>query len=495
MLCLTLTGSTLEENRALVERNREWISLSELRLDYLSPDEQKIAASFPQTVDVPVILTLRRKIDGGRCLLGEKHRLELLYEVSKGDFSYVDIEEDVKKSDLKFKDPLFEQRVDMEQSLRQRGVKIIRSYHNFECVPADIYGRISKLAAKGDIPKVAVNPTSMMDVITLFRVQTELSDLKEKIIIGMGPFGICTRILYKKCGSLLSFCSDSEAALGHLSARTMSTLYRADRLDERTHIFGIIGNPVYHTASPSIHNPGFEAIRYNAVYVPFLVDSVRAFFKLAEMIQIHGFSVTVPHKRSVQPYLGRITREVKQIGSCNTVIRIQNMWKGINTDYYGFLAPIAPSIADGSIKTALVLGSGGAARAAVWALHNHGVKVTILNRSIEHAKTLASETMSSFDTLENGNLYSKSADLVVQTTSVGMDNLEGEDPCPSLEFSGREIMYELIYKPKDTGIVKRAKKAGCRIVTGLEMLMEQGKLQFEAFTGYHYPHWIPMEIK
>ena len=494
MLCLTLTGSTLEENRTLVERNREWISLSELRVDYLTPEEQKIAASFPQTVDIPVILTVRRKSDGGLCTLMEKQRLELLYEVSKGDFSYVDIEEDVKKSDLKFKDPLFEQRVDLEQSLRQRNIKIIRSYHNFECVPADIYGRISKLAAKGDIPKIAVHPNNMMDVITLFRIQSELSSISEKIVIGMGQWGVCTRILYKRCGSLLSFCSDDQAAPGHLSAKTMSELYRADKLDGRTHIFGIIGNPVYHTASPNIHNPGFEAIRYNAVYVPFLVDSVRAFFKLAEMLQIHGFSVTVPHKRNVQPYLGKITREVKQIGSCNTVIRIQNMWKGINTDYYGFLAPISTFIAEGKIKTAVVIGAGGAARAVVWALHNHGVRVTILNRSLDHAKTLAEETMSTFDSLENGHKYSNCADLVVQTTSVGMKDSQQEDPCACLAFSGREVFYELIYKPRETLMLKRAQNAGCQIVTGVQMLMEQGKLQFEAFTGYHYPHWIQADI-
>ncbi|MGE4584081.1 MAG: type I 3-dehydroquinate dehydratase [Sphaerochaeta sp.] len=494
MLCLTLTGSTLEENRSLVERNRKWISLAELRLDYLHPDEQKIASSFPSTVDVPVILTLRRKSDGGKCELGEKQRLQLLYEASKGDFAYIDIEDDVKKSDLKFKDPLFEQRVDLEHALKQRQVKIIRSYHNFECVPADIYGRISKLAAKGDIPKVAVTPQSMMDVITLFRVQQELSQVKDKIVIGMGEFGICTRILYKKCGSLLSFCSDGQAAPGHLSARVMSELYRADQLDEHTHIFGIIGNPVYHTASPKIHNPGFEAIRYNAVYVPFLVDSVRAFFKLAEMLQIHGFSVTVPHKRNVQPYLGRITREVKQIGSCNTVIRIQNMWKGMNTDYYGFLAPINDAIANQEIKTALVIGAGGAARSVVWALHNHGVKVTIINRSIEHARSLAQETMSIYDTLEHAHLYNGSVDLVVQTTNVGMGDLEGVDPSPSFVFSGKEIAYELIYNPKETAFLKKAKQAGCSIITGSQMLMEQGMLQFEAFTGYHYPHWIQADL-
>ncbi len=494
MLCLTLTGSTLEENRRLVEENRRWISLAELRLDHLNSDEQKIASSFPSTVDLPVILTFRRKSDGGACSLPERQRLQLLYETAKGNFAYVDIEEDVKKSDLKFKDPLFEQRVDLELSLRDRGVKIIRSLHDFTCVPADIYGRISKLASKGDIPKVAVTPTSMIDIIALFRVQEELASIKEKIIIGMGEFGICTRLLYKKCGSMLTFCSDTHAAPGHLSARTMSELYRSDKVDEKTHVYGIIGNPVYHTASPRIHNPGFDAIHYNAIYVPFLVDSVRAFFKLAEMLQIHGFSVTVPHKRNVQPYLGRITREVKQIGACNTVTRIQNMWKGTNTDYYGFLAPITDEIAQEKIRTALVIGAGGASRAVVWALHNHGVKVTIVNRSMEKARQLAGETMSAYDSLENSNLYSGSVDLVVQTTSVGMEPHLGEDPVPSFVFRGSEIVYELIYQPKETLFSKRATEAGCRVIGGAEMLLEQGKLQFEAFSGYHFPHWVQPEI-
>ncbi len=492
MLCLTLTGSTLEENRALVEQNRAWISLAELRLDHLRADEQKIASSFPSTVDLPVILTFRRKSDGGECDLSEKERLQILYETAKGEYAYVDIEEDVKKSDLKFKDPMIEQKVDFERSLRDRGVRIIRSLHDFTCVPADIYGRISKLASKGDIPKVAVTPKSMIDVISLFRVHAELSDIKEKIIIGMGEYGICTRLLYKKCGSMLSFCSDSQAAPGHLGARVMSELYHADKVDEKTHVFGIIGNPVYHTASPRIHNPGFVAIHYNAIYVPFLVDSVRAFFKLAEMLQIHGFSVTVPHKRNVQPYLGRITREVKQIGACNTVTRIQNMWKGTNTDYYGFLAPIAEDIAQEKIRSALVIGAGGASRAVVWALHNHGVKVTIVNRSMEKARQLAGETMSSCDTLENCNLYK--ADLVVQTTSVGMEPYADDDPVPSFVFTGNEVVYELVYQPKETPFSRRATEAGCRVIGGGEMLLEQGKLQFEAFSGYHYPHWIHPDI-
>jgi 3-dehydroquinate dehydratase/shikimate dehydrogenase len=359
--------------------------------------------------------------------------------------------------------------------------------HDFEGVPADLFGRISKMAARGDIPKVAVTPQSMLDVITIFRIHDELREIKEKIIIGMGPWGVCTRILYKRCGSMLSFCSDNEAAPGQLSAQKMKELYRADAVTDQTHVYGVIGNPVLQTKSPEIHNPGFHAIHYNAIYVPFQVDSVRAFFKLAELLPIYGFSVTIPHKRNVLPYLGRITREVKQIGSCNTVVHIQNMWKGINTDYYGFLEPIMTWISDGSIKSALVIGAGGASRAVVWALRNHDVKVTIVNRTVEHAQALAMETMSAFDSVDHLGAYSGTVDLVVQTTSVGMEPHSQDDAAKGYLFSGKEIAFDLVYKPRETVFLRRAKEAGCRTVSGALMLFEQGKLQFEAFTGYHYP--------
>jgi 3-dehydroquinate dehydratase/shikimate dehydrogenase len=489
VLCLTLTGSTLEENRVLVERNRRYIDIAELRLDHLREDERAKASEFPEMVDLPLILTFRRKSDGGVVSITEKLRLQHLFDASRGNYAYVDIEDDVRKGELKFSLPEGGAKIDLEQDLRSRSISIIRSYHDFEGVPADIYGRVSRLAAKGDIPKFAVTPQNLMDLISLFRVQTELKEIEQKIIIGMGQWGIPTRILYKRCGSMLSFCSDSKEAIGQLGARRMKELYRADRLDEKTKIYGIIGNPVYHTASPRIHNPGFDEIHYNAVYVPFLVDQVRTFFKLAEMLQIHGFSVTVPHKRAVLPYLGYITREVKQIGSCNTVVRIKGMWKGINTDYYGFLAPIIDRISDGKIKTALVVGAGGAARAVVWALHNHGVRVTIVNRTLDAAKTLAGQTMSSYDELENAHLYSGKVDLVVQTTTVGMGSAT-EDPIAHFVFTGDEVAYDLIYEPKETTFLRRAHQAGCATVGGDRMLMEQGKLQFEAFTGYHYPHWI-----
>ena len=254
-----------------------------------------------------------------------------------------------------------------------------------------------------------------------------------------------------------------------------------------TAIYGIIGNPVLHTMSPRIHNPGFRGIRYNAIYTPFLVDDIRTFFVLAEELQLRGFSVTIPHKMSVLSYLGNISREVKQIGSCNTVVRMPQLWKGINTDYYGFLATITTELEKGEIKNALVVGAGGASKAIVWALRNQGINVTILNRTLSHAQSLATNVLCAYDALDNAKEYEGKVDLIVQTTSVGLAPTTGFSPIEGFKFTGKEICYELIYEPKVTKFLSDALKAGCRVHYGSEMLIAQGMLQFETFTGYHYP--------
>lgn len=448
--------------------------MAELRLDYLTTEEQKLAYTFPAKVDLPVILTCRRTIDGGLCDLSEKKRVSLLMDnISNGDFEYVDIEDDLKRPEL-------------EALCKQKNIKIIRSHHDLKGIPVDLYNRISKLASKGDIPKMVVTPQSINDLIMIFNVEKELSFIKQKIVIGAGEYGIPTRILYKRVGSFLTFCSDNNIASGILSARDMSELYRADKVNAQTHIFGVIGNPVNQTVSPQIHNPGFQAIRFNAVYVPFLVDSVRSFFHLAENLRIHGFSVTIPYKTDVLPYLGKSTREVRNTGSCNTVVRTNNFWKGVNTDYYAFLNLCNVYFKQETQQTAIVIGAGGAANSVVWALRNHGIKVIILDRTQEKAKRLAQNTMSSFDSLENAHKYSGVADFVVQATSVGMTPNE-KDPTPSLKFTGKEKVFDLVYKPHLTPFLKKAKESGCEVFFGLDLLLEQGKLQFQEYTGYHYP--------
>lgn len=473
MICLVLTGSTIEENVSQYERNRNFVDLVELRIDLLNESSRTRASSFPELVPVPVILTIRRQSDGGRYVGPERSRLGLMESILDGDFAYVDIEDDVKRSMA-------------EHKARGKGVRIIKSYHDYSGMPSDIFHRIAKISSKGDIPKLAVTPNSVMDLITLFRVRTELKTVEDKIVLGMGDFGLPSRILYKRLGSLWTYCAENPVAPGQISAKQMKELYHADAVDDRTHIYGVIGNPVLHTFSPIIQNPGFRGINFNAIYVPFPVDSVRSFFILAEMLRIAGFSVTVPHKQTVLPYLGKITREVKQIGSCNTVVRAKNLWMGMNTDYYGFIEPLVADIDAKHIQSALVIGAGGAARAVVWALRNHSCKVTIINRDVERARKLAMETMTNYDSLDHAKTYEK-VDLVVQTTSVGMVPDDEADPIPEYQFHKDQVVYELVYRPRYTKLLQRALESGCRLLFGIDMLVRQGKHQFEAFTGYHYP--------
>ena len=475
MICLTLSGPTILDNLKALADNKDYVDICELRLDLLSPSEVAKAADFPSMVDIPVILTLRRVSDGGKCTLQEKARRSLLIDTMKnGGFSYVDIEDDVKKSDV-------------EEAAHSLGMKVIRSYHDFEGVPADIFSRVHSLASRGDVAKIAVTPHNTADVMTLFRINEELKDVP-KIIIGMGEWGVATRILYKKMGSILTFGSNGKAvAPGMISARELKLLYRADQLNDNTGIYGIVGNPVMHSLSPQIHNPGFHKIHYNAVYVPFLSESIRSFLTLAEMLRMRGFSVTVPFKVDVVKYLGNITREVKQIGSCNTVVRVPNMWKGTNTDYYGFIHPIEKEIDDGRIKSALVIGAGGAAKAIVWALKMRNVKVMIVNRTKSKADELARLDGVGSDSLDNISQYEGKVDLVVQATNMGLHPYEDVNPAEKFHFSGKEIAYDIVYKPKYTKFLIAAEKAGCPLKFCWDMLMEQGKLQFESFTGYHYP--------
>ena len=486
MLCLTLNGATMQENYTALAQNEPYVQILELRIDTLNLElktELEAATNFPSTTQLPVILTCRRKTDGGEFVQSERKRLSLLKKVSAGSFSYIDLETDVRKPDF-------------ERDLKAQGKKIIKSFHSFDGLKENLELKISHIVAKGDIPKVAVQINGIKDLIDLFKLSKKFDKVQDKIIIGMGRYGLASRMLYKKLGSMLTFCSNCDPhSVGLISAQTMKELYRADEVNNQTSVFGVIGDPVGKSISPAIHNLGFKALGQNAIYVPFNVDDVRVFFVLAELLNIQGFSVTVPHKLHVLPYLGRTSREVRRLGSCNTVARQATTWWGSNTDYYGFLSLIQEQLDQDKIKNALVLGAGGGARAIVWALKSHNVNVTILNRTLEHARTLAIETSSSYGLLSEIGNYSGDIDLIVQASSMGMDcPPETEnDPARDFKYNGNELVCDLVYRPHETAFLVHAQKAGCKIIHGIDMLIAQGKLQFKTFTGEDYPQEITSE--
>jgi 3-dehydroquinate dehydratase/shikimate dehydrogenase len=483
-ICLSLTASTLEEDLRLLESERGFADLAELRADLLDPAELAHLPSFPKRAGLPAILAVRRGRDGGLWNGEEAERRALLSRALSGGYAYVDLEEDLK-------DPA------LPEAAKRAETRVIRSCYDLAGVPDRLTERLRSLPrTPGEIPKLEVTPKSTRDLPALADAYRRLEGV-EKILIGMGEFGLFSRILAAKLGSYLTYCSvpgRQKAAAGQLDPQVLVELYRFRKQDRETFVCGVIGNPIAHSRSPELHNRGYEALGLNGVYIPFLVDHVPSFFELAEILELRGFSVTMPHKRAVLSHLDERDESLERIGACNTVVRRRGGWYGTNTDVEGFLAPLeaqAPELVNPETR-ATVIGAGGGARSVVYALCSCGIRPLILNRTVEKARALAEAFGCDWAGLDAAGIerMRENADLIVQATGVGMEPDAEADPLPDYRFSGSEVVYDLVYQPLVTVFLERAQAAGCRIVSGLTMLFSQGAAQFKHYTGREFPREV-----
>lgn len=490
LVCLCLAAESIEEDLRIAEEYRGRFDLLELRVDRLSAREAGLAGGLPARVRSPVILTVRRTREGGKFDGSEQERHALLSRLADSPFAFVDLEED-------FDAPEVEARV------TGRGGRVIRSMHDFTGVPADLARRVTGLAHhRGELPKAALLPKNAADLVRLIDASADLEGA-EKILLGMGDTGFPTRVLAPRLGSFLCYTSAAraQAAEGQVDPLTLERTYNFRSITPRTQVYGVIGSPIMHSLSPLIHNRGFAAIGFDAVYLPFLVDDLDGFWAVADCLEIKGLSVTVPHKQAVIPRLSGRDGLVESIGACNTLTRAQGRgpWQGTNTDVEGFLSPLRTALGGALPRgiSATVIGAGGAARAVVHALKAGGARVLVLNRTVEHGGELARAFSVSHAGLdEAGFLRARDfADLIVQTTSAGMSPNVEADPAPGLGFSGKEIVYELLYAPPTTAFLRRAIAAGCRVVRGRKMLVGQAMEQFRVFTGSAYPADLRAELE
>ncbi len=488
-ICLVLTAETLESDLRHVARFRDRIDMVELRADFLKADELAAAARLPHLIDLPAILTVRRTREGGRFNADERDRVSLLERLAGAGFAWVDLEEDLQVPAL-------------EERIHAAGSRIIRSLHDLAGVPEKLADRLAGVARGAtDMPKAAVTPRGPAD---LRRILEAFADLpgREKVLLGMGDVGFPTRVLAPRLGSAWCYASvgSDVAAPGTVDPLTLTDTYRYRAIGPDTAVFGVIGNPVMHSRSPLIHNQGYTALGIDAIYLPFLVTDLEAFWPVANALKIGGLSVTVPHKEAVLDRLAERDPLVTAAGACNTLVRKAGAgpWRGTNTDVAGFLEPLREVVGQEGLRGigATVIGAGGAARSVVHALVSAGARVLVLNRTLERARSLAE----AFG-VEHGGLnpagYRKArrfSDLIVQSTSVGMA-AHAEDPAPGLRLSGREIVYELVYAPAVTVFLERARSAGCRILPGRKMLVAQGVEQFRLFTGHAYPRHLAEEME
>ncbi|HYJ86755.1 MAG TPA: shikimate dehydrogenase, partial [Pyrinomonadaceae bacterium] len=324
-------------------------------------------------------------------------------------------------------------------------------------------------------------------------------DGREMIAIAMGDAGVATRILGPSRGAFLTYGSpddESATAPGQITARELREVYRVGKLDRQTEIFGLVGSPVSHSLSPRLHNAAFEATGTNAVYIPFEVRDLPAFIRRMAHPQtreidwkMSGLSVTAPHKLAVMDQLDWIEPVAREIGAVNTILIDGKGLSGYNTDVIGFIRPLVEKLGNLSGLRSAVIGTGGAANAAVWALRNKGAQVTVFGRTAERAAALARKFGS--DSRELVEARFDGFDLLVNATPLGTaGQFQSQTPVYAAQLRGARMAYDLVYNPIETQFLREARGAGCQTLGGMEMLIAQAIEQFRLWTGITAPEGV-----
>jgi len=469
-ICLTLTGSTLDEDLAQFADQRYFADMAELRIDLLSPQERTRAVEFPARIPVPVILTFRRRCDGGAFDGSEAERVEFFRDALKPGcgFAYVDFEDDFRHDEL-------------AALAHDAGVKIIRSLHVFDGAVKDVPARCRAMRGETDeIPKIAFMPRSLADVAGLFAETADFRDVPH-VVCAMGPMGFASRVLASRTNSLLAYASAGGlSAIGHVSPHELVKTYRFRTLTPETRLYGVTGYPLVFTRSPEINNAAFVAAANDAVMIPFPSRTAEEAMSFMRAMGMRGLAVTYPHKQSVMPLLDEIDPTARAIGAVNTVVQRGERLVGYNTDAPGFAAALTAFLGVDSLngRKVAVVGAGGAARAVAYALKNLCADVCIFNRTEEKARALANEFGFASSALgpDAVDAFAEYADVIVQCAAPGGDP-EHFDPLSFYAFTGREWVYDLVYEPDVTPTMARAAATGCRVENGFSMLLAQAREQ------------------
>jgi 3-dehydroquinate dehydratase/shikimate dehydrogenase len=449
----------------------------EFRLDFLSQPRQgaeAIRGFLEQFPDCIVLVTCRRHQNHGRFNGSIEEQLSILDLAVRNGAHAIDVEIETAESAL-----------DRLHQFRGRAYVIV-SYHNYEATPPLdlIVGRMMHVPADAyKIVTTARKPSDNLRVLAAARALPK----QHLIVLAMGELGFPTRVLSPIFGGVYTYAAPMQVegtAAGQVSARSLRHLYRVEKLGKSAKIYGVIADPIRHSISPAVHNRAFQSRRVDAVYLPFLVSPVhlRDFFSLADRLPLTGFSVTIPHKQKIIRYLDAVDPLAKRIGAVNTVWRKAGKWRGTNTDAAGVTMPLARLVRLQK-SSVLIVGNGGAARGAAFALADAGAKITLVGRNIDRVRSLAK--VCGAEPLVREQLGGRHFDAVVHATPLGM--FPHVDDC---FFNGNipaDVVFDLVYNPMETMLLRKAREQGKTVVPGLEMFIEQAVKQFEIWTGEAAP--------
>jgi 3-dehydroquinate dehydratase/shikimate dehydrogenase len=452
----------------------------EFRLDYLPLPEQGIAAMrkfLARNADCTVLATCRRHQNQGHFNGSIEQQVKILDASIDAGAQAVDIE--IESA---------ENCIDSLEALRSRA-RLVISYHNYGGTPPldAVMRRMLRVAADGyKIVTTAKKPSDNARILALAKTYSKTPT----ILLAMGETGFPTRVLSPSSGGLFTYAAPNSAegtASGQVSAHQLRHLYRVEKFTKDARIYGVVADPVRHSISPAVHNRAFQARRTDAVYLPFLVKpaQLKDFFTLAEKLPLAGFSVTIPHKQKILRYLDLVDPLARRIGAVNTVWRKAGKWRGTNTDADGVIRPLERHVRLNK-SSVLLVGNGGAGRGAAFALKAAGAKLAITGRNIDRVRALASACDA--EPLTRDQSIGRMFDVLVHSTPLGM--------YPKVEQSffdakiPAKLVFDMVYNPLDTLLVRMAADQGATPIRGLEMFLEQASRQFEIWTGDTAPRAV-----
>ena len=487
-ICIPVCANTVESLIAAAQAASDRADLVELRLDYLSQAEfaRLPLDQIQQRFSSNLIITLRDPAQGGQRDLSLSERANFWREQfrRKGE-------------------SLFDVELDLANELNSDGdltdwTRVICSHHDFDKVPESLdltYQQIAQTPA--GVIKIAVRANDVTDCLPVFRlIDRARVEGRQIIAIAMGSAGVATRILGPARGGFFTFAASEQeraTAPGQLTEEELRAIYRIDKINRNTAIYGLVGFPAMHSVSPHIHNAGFAHLDLDGVYIPFEVKDAGEF--LRRMIHprtreldwnLRGLSVTAPHKLTVMQSVDWIDNDAVAIGAVNTVVVEGDKLLGYNTDAAGFLAPLQQSFGELRDARVAVVGSGGAANAVAWSLCREKANVTIFARDEAKATNLAERFGVSSRKLAGVSF--SGYDLLVNTTPLGSSGPESQlSPTSIDQLRGVGLVYDLVYNPIETLLLNQAREAGCQTLNGLQMLVAQAALQFRLWTGKPAP--------
>jgi 3-dehydroquinate dehydratase/shikimate dehydrogenase len=537
-IVVSVWGKTADEMIAGIKQAEEFADVIEVRFDSLEESEFDKTIEQISILDCekPFLATFRPKNEHSRItpskIIYESEEAKELHLKFSGErwqgwfkilnltnIKYVDLERDIQG--CLFWDCVlmeFAENQDEKNEILQEkrlvgklgGRELIFSEHFFEGEQIDLEKIYRDLAVEEEhkkgteefgkfytaLLKIAAQTDDISDGLTLWNLLKIAEVENRKLIpIAMGEAGKWTRILGLAYGAPMTYASletGKEAAPGQISAKDLRDVYRVKELTEATEIYGVIGDPVKYSLSPYMQNGAFKTAGVDAVFIPFEVKDLSRFvteFIPESGINLSGFSITIPHKQAIIPFLDEIDETAQVIGAVNTVKIVDGKLRGFNTDAHGFITPLKKALNDLTGKKAAILGAGGAARACIYALQKEGVEVTVFARDVEKAQPLKEQFSIKIEQLRTTNDELRTMDIVINATPLGTKG-ENEDKTIAVaeQLKGVTLAYDLVYNPNVTRFMREASEAGVpHVLSGLDMLAEQGAQQFKIWTGQTAP--------